>query len=942
MEKPFGIPLIVCIALSILQTQGATENETSIPAVIRFRSGTLTRVTMADQELRLRTYAGDLRFEIPDIRSITFDQAPPLSRVRIVDGSLWRAEVLTDSLVVHDGDRTREIALDPESVESIETVGKRGKVVKRPSVTATVLFQDGTGFLADLGDTHIKIATGTDTWSLPLASLSSLDVITGDTQTPLRLLLEFPSGFTTEVTPAGWSPSFRARTSTGAEVTVLFEDIRRLATTPAPALIGAPISSPRDARRADAGNRSPLSATVSPLDEAEPFSVELAFSVLNIRSALGTVRLPLPLIRAVEHIPDHSETRVTTLYGETLIGRIRPDRLRVAPDRDIDTPVELPETETLRLHVDALEPPEAWPVWRLDDGSLVHGRLTTEQLDVALPDADGQDRSNVLVSAENIVSLFRHPGRGFTLTLGDRQIRGCEPASSKAELVLLCSRSVRAVPWSRVLAMGGSLEQLRSLPLYGQAAEVRPETLHLETAMGRLHIDKALVRTMHHDTTAGLTCVETVFGECYVASLLSAEEASGDAGQDRAEFPPVVTFGNDVRPVPPGWLACRLDTGDIFYGRLLNTTLGLHPLSDATDRIEIMALALQELRPDNEGTFVCTTSGGKLQGALDTDRLDVELLGTLNHARLPVDAVDIMRSGTVDGLPPPAAVRPGLIPMQRGEVLVRGGTFTMGRTKGQGMPDEMPAHEVTLSSFFMDACEITRDQFLAFVSETGYETSAEESGSSVTWRYPGFRQTRDEPAVCLTWFDAVAFCNWRSERYGLQPCYEPGASEGTMVCHRRRNGYHLPTEAEWEYAARQGGQPIRFPWGDADSRETAVSYANFAQDAAGVSDRWVWTHPAKTFPANSLGLYALGGNAWEWCDDWYFSQAYQTFVPRETVDPCVGADYVAGLTHKVMRGGSFHNKLDLLRCASRGHGSPRAFAPRVGFRCVRNASAKQE
>ena len=93
----------------------------------------------------------------------------------------------------------------------------------------------------------------------------------------------------------------------------------------------------------------------------------------------------------------------------------------------------------------------------------------------------------------------------------------------------------------------------------------------------------------------------------------------------------------------------------------------------------------------------------------------------------------------------------------------------------------------------------------------------------------------------------------------------------------------------------------------------------------------------REFPANDLGIYGLGGNVWEWCEDWYFDRAYLALQNQPPHNPCITFGSAAGLTRRVMRGGSFRNDLDLLRCTSRGSGLPYAFSNHVGFRCVRKA-----
>ena len=113
--------------------------------------------------------------------------------------------------------------------------------------------------------------------------------------------------------------------------------------------------------------------------------------------------------------------------------------------------------------------------------------------------------------------------------------------------------------------------------------------------------------------------------------------------------------------------------------------------------------------------------------------------------------------------------------------------------------------------------------------------------------------------------------------------------------------------------------------------------ANFKQDDPGLQDAWIWTNPVKQYPPNAAGLYGMAGNVWEWCQDWYFDRAYTLMRVRHPKDPCIESEHVSGLTHRAMRGGSFRNPLDMLRCASRGSGIPRAYSNRVGFRCVRSA-----
>ena len=272
------------------------------------------------------------------------------------------------------------------------------------------------------------------------------------------------------------------------------------------------------------------------------------------------------------------------------------------------------------------------------------------------------------------------------------------------------------------------------------------------------------------------------------------------------------------------------------------------------------------------------------------------------------------------------------------EALVDGGSFKLGDTKNRGLADEQPAIAVDVRSYYMDITEVSKLAFSIFAkANRRYKTSAERGGALESWRAPGFSQRDDEPVVFISWRDAVEYCNWRSSKMGLEECYR--AKGGVVTCDRTKNGYRLPTEAEWEFAVREGGQDMVFPFGDEPSVADAVASANFKQKQPGkIFDGYRFTSPPGSFPANRLGIYDLTGNVWEWCEDYYHKEAYYFILSREKNDPCVEFSDAPRLTNKVMRGGSWENeKLDFLRVSSRGNGPPLGSKASVGFRCVRTA-----
>ncbi len=239
---------------------------------------------------------------------------------------------------------------------------------------------------------------------------------------------------------------------------------------------------------------------------------------------------------------------------------------------------------------------------------------------------------------------------------------------------------------------------------------------------------------------------------------------------------------------------------------------------------------------------------------------------------------------------------------------IKGGVFRMG---SQGFGEfESPVHAVTLSDFLLDETPVTNASFGAFVARTGYVTTAEKAGAAwgydhgtyqsiagLSWKSYASPERADHPVVLVSWDDAAAYCAWAQKR--------------------------LPTEAEWEYAARGGNTPHLYPWGDA---EPDGSQSNFARVPGPVPP----TMPVRQYPPNALHLYDLAGNVWQWCSDW-FGETY--YAAGDAADP-VGPP--AGQT-KVRRGGSWNVIQPFrLRCSNRGAMLPESCAPNVGFRCAQS------
>jgi formylglycine-generating enzyme len=275
---------------------------------------------------------------------------------------------------------------------------------------------------------------------------------------------------------------------------------------------------------------------------------------------------------------------------------------------------------------------------------------------------------------------------------------------------------------------------------------------------------------------------------------------------------------------------------------------------------------------------------------------------------------------------------------------IPGGSFTMGdcMDPADGFSNELPLHTVHVSAFYMDKHLVTKalwDAIKAWNGGNGYSYSNIGSGKAA-----------DHPVQTITWFDAVKWCNARSEQEGLVPCYY--TDEGLTTLYKTgqvvpyvnwaANGYRLPTEAEWEKAARGGASGHRFPWTDTDtithSRANYFSYAGLAYDISPTRDEhptfgtgeFPHTSPVGYFPANGYGLYDMAGNVLEWCWDWYASGWYSNAgaTQNDTRGPASG-------TTRSVRGGLFGETAFYSRCAYRFGQTPSGADWYTGFRCVR-------
>ncbi len=222
--------------------------------------------------------------------------------------------------------------------------------------------------------------------------------------------------------------------------------------------------------------------------------------------------------------------------------------------------------------------------------------------------------------------------------------------------------------------------------------------------------------------------------------------------------------------------------------------------------------------------------------------------------------------------------------------LIQAGYFTMGSNDGSGA--ERPPHRVWLNAYYIDKYEVTNQQYREFVRATGHR-------KPVFWEEDRFNSPR-QPVVGMTWNDAIAYCSWAGKR--------------------------LPTEAEWEKAARGGLEGRRFPWGD----EGPSGKATFGKD-----ENTGRPTPVGQHMPNGYGLYDVAGNVWEWCADWYDQNYYSNSPEQNPKGPDIGKD-------RVVRGGSWIGSGmpelydDVLRCAFRRRHPQDDGNDDFGFRCAKS------
>jgi len=287
-----------------------------------------------------------------------------------------------------------------------------------------------------------------------------------------------------------------------------------------------------------------------------------------------------------------------------------------------------------------------------------------------------------------------------------------------------------------------------------------------------------------------------------------------------------------------------------------------------------------------------------------------------------------------------------------GMVLVPEGPFLRGDNLKDGDADELPTATLTIDAFYMDEYEVTNEKMRetlqwALDHHPPLIAATAESVSNLTGNpqrllalnepakigfsgetFHVLQGKDDHPCKGVTWYGAVAYCNYRSEMEGVTPCYDLGS----WSCDWNADGFRLPTEAEWEKAARGGLTGRRFPWGYSISHAHAnynghSSQFTYDHSSGYHPDYSNGTSPVGSFPATGYGLYDMAGNVREWCWDWYLERYYDT---SPTTDPHGPTNGVL----RVMRGSGLNNSGKGCRVAERSSATPTFTDAATGFRTV--------
>jgi len=354
--------------------------------------------------------------------------------------------------------------------------------------------------------------------------------------------------------------------------------------------------------------------------------------------------------------------------------------------------------------------------------------------------------------------------------------------------------------------------------------------------------------------------------------------------------------------------------------------LGIPALSATPDRMFYRLVA------ETNTTITGLTSNGTLTWTNAANTISYSIEATSDLGNLSTSYWGIIEYGLVTNLIMTTKV-PNLespFPPTNSSVFVPAGNFLMGDSyNSDAYLYDVPSHPVRTSAYFMDPTEVSRKKWedvVGWATNNGYVFENAATATDTNF-----------PISTVSWYDCVKWCNARSQKEGYSPVYftddslatvyKEGTNDLASSCvHWSGNGYRLPTEAEWEKAARGGLVQNYYPWTSPGKTNESiyVDPTNANYEASGIMDSTI----VASYPPNTFGLFDMAGNVSEWCWDW--SDSYSPSYSSDPKGPASG-------TSRVARGGSYSSDFNGLRCSARDQAwTPSYTDPHLGFRCVRS------
>lgn len=943
-------------------------------AEIVFNNGVSSTLDMPASSFRMETIAGKLSLKTSDIFSINSLGSNNLLTVTLRNGERWCVndkDILGAVLGKSTGATMTENGTTLRSV-SILTAPQQTPIF---NFGYKVLFKDGSLAIIDPSNVELPVALEVGDANIPLGSVSAIKfVIPRDEDVPDSVFIRLASGHVFQIPWNSRKNGFTAESVSGNNIRILYTEILGI----------LPISSD------SAGEINSTSDELFRLEgtDGSESICHMPLQIWTFKTDIGTLSLPSPVVSEFSISQAwRGRSQIKTIFGETFFGRLDFNRLYISSEEEsIETSLTKTFSLVARKPATPLTVPRRAAIFHLTDGSSILGYPCS--LPIALETPDG---APVEFQQDNTLTRTQTDDFMLAPVTGSEII--CRPLSKRFEVSLVINGAKVNIDWSDLrqieyasqirpniesenapnISAGPVTKTVKPLPESspekmpgaaivqkeptpdvfatesGTGSTVTPvpegkeeqdnteSTITLPMPWGDMVIETNRIIAIHTQPQ-GLTVVIQTDSSDFILADTSSRTVRKTMETLLEQRPPesatgAIPFRASMRARNENEITVRLRRGDVITGVLLDEHVPFSSVENGDERQGVPANTVKKMMRTGENTLQYFIDRGTLTGKPNRHKLMFASAINNTPVELRMNEIDAMVRGNAP-LPPPVRCVAGLPPALSDEIFIKGGTFRQGSGE-TGIPDEAPFISVTLSPFLLDATEVTRARFAAFIDDTGYKTTAEEGGSIITWINPGFMQMPDDPVVCVSWTDAAEFCNWRSKQCNLTSVYRIDR-KGAVSTDRSSNGYRLPTESEWEFAAGGARQTV-YPWGNsAPLSEDATLPANFMQKEGERDDGWRWTNPVKEFPADSEGVYGMSGNVWEWCEDWYFNRAYDALKNRAPFNPCIQETDFPGLTHRVMRGGSFRNSTDMLRAASRGNGLPQAYAPHVGFRCARN------